>query len=1062
MIGSFPALLLLVAPFSPQSQEEDRAALTEATRKLEALVDAAADEDVAWREAYVERVRLLESLVATADAAARLSSVAQLRERRAELERELETLRGTQPPSELRLEAAEELEEYEQAEGATGAGLVTARSRLQELATRIEEAETELAALPDRGEAARVRSESLAGEGDTSSYRVESAHVETRLVAERASYLTTALAVWNEEEPLLSLELERATLEDERARAVADLARAEAARLREAEARATRDAAEVEARRAERERDPLERFRLRTSSEAGNLRAESTAFEAVLSDLGARLELERESAEAARAESDALDQRLQLRSRDVDKLLRRHLDRIRRAQRLLTRVTLPELEAALDTNQERRGEVLDRQWALGLPDEENEVLAELVAEVPSSRANEAVAAFHAALKDAELVDALAERADQLERAANLHGDLLAVVQERRQSAEAFEEFVLARMLWTRSDPPLDAGLVGDLVKDLARVPGPATDATFLAPFRETFFQRLPAALGLLGAFVALLLLGRGFARWPEVGRGRKGWTGHTLRVLAGLAWATTPAAQLWLLALAARAVGSADVAHSPLAIMLEYQAGFLLARRLVVLLFGDGGLLIETETFGTEVGKQIVRSARILTLSGQILYAPYRLLAGPPFQLDVLPRLLYMAWMLCANLAALSLVRRNGALVQRWTIEGGLLRTILRFLVVVWILLLPAHLALDAMGYRVGVERSMINALKVFGALFVLGALFRAMERVGNAIVSRSTARAERSEAVERATRSLVRVSATLLVILAGFSLRYWWQIGGVLSKLFVNVELVELGTGQHLTLWDVWLAVVWITIGHLLSTNLRRVHEILVAPFEGTSDEGSRYAFLAIVRYVVISAAYARALLQLGFSFETLGWFATAASVGLGFGLQEIVANFISGLILLFERPVRVGDIVTIGSTSGTVDDISMRATVITNWERQTIIVPNKRFITENLTNWTRNDKVMRREIDVRVAYGSDVQHVIEAAEEVLREHEAVLDDPAPRVWFHAFGVVGLEFKVLFFTAIDQGLKTRSEVHVAIHERFKEEGIEMPRVKPEDLARIQAGVSPP
>ena len=142
------------------------------------------------------------------------------------------------------------------------------------------------------------------------------------------------------------------------------------------------------------------------------------------------------------------------------------------------------------------------------------------------------------------------------------------------------------------------------------------------------------------------------------------------------------------------------------------------------------------------------------------------------------------------------------------------------------------------------------------------------------------------------------------------------------------------------------------------------------------------------------------------------------------------------------------VGDIVTVGSTSGTVDKITIRATVVTNWDRQTIIIPNKKFVTENLTNWTRNDRVMRRMIPVRVSYGTDIERVLAILDEIVKAHPNVLEDPPARVWFESFGEFGIEFQVLFFTSIDLGLSTRSQLHATINARFAQEGIQIPIVQ--------------
>jgi len=290
-----------------------------------------------------------------------------------------------------------------------------------------------------------------------------------------------------------------------------------------------------------------------------------------------------------------------------------------------------------------------------------------------------------------------------------------------------------------------------------------------------------------------------------------------------------------------------------------------------------------------------------------------------------------------------------------------------------------------------------------------------------------------------------------LLIILAATILQQVWGLGDPSQKLLGDLRLFETQAATDtepavfVTLWDVLVAVMIVVIGHLVTHNLKRIHDLLIMPVAGVGDVGSRYAAFALIRYALLAVVYMVAMLNVGFSFETIGWFATAASVGLGFGLQEIVANFISGLILLFERPIRVGDIVTIGATSGTVEEISMRATVVTNWERQSLIIPNKKFVTENLTNWTRNDRVMRRDLAVRVAYGTDVEAVLRLLDGIVGGHPAVLADPPHRIWFQEFGPYGIEFKVLFFTHIEDGLRTRSELHAAISARFAAEGIEIP-----------------
>jgi potassium efflux system protein len=141
--------------------------------------------------------------------------------------------------------------------------------------------------------------------------------------------------------------------------------------------------------------------------------------------------------------------------------------------------------------------------------------------------------------------------------------------------------------------------------------------------------------------------------------------------------------------------------------------------------------------------------------------------------------------------------------------------------------------------------------------------------------------------------------------------------------------------------------------------------------------------------------------------------WLAAAITVGIGFGLQEIFANFISGLIILFERPIRLGDIVTVGDISGNVSRINIRATTITDFDRREFIVPNKEFITGKLLNWTLTDPVTRVLVPVGIAYGSDVALAEKLLLKIAGENPHVMKDPPPRAIFWSFGDNSLEFRL-------------------------------------------------
>ena len=205
----------------------------------------------------------------------------------------------------------------------------------------------------------------------------------------------------------------------------------------------------------------------------------------------------------------------------------------------------------------------------------------------------------------------------------------------------------------------------------------------------------------------------------------------------------------------------------------------------------------------------------------------------------------------------------------------------------------------------------------------------------------------------------------------------------------------------------------------------------------------GSRYAISSLTQYTIVAVGIVLVFNLLGGSWSEIQWLIAALGVGIGFGLQEIVANFICGLILLFERPIRIGDVVTVGDTDGVVTKIRIRSTTIRNWDQQELLVPNKEFITGRLLNWTLSDPVTRIVIPVGIAYGSDVTKAIRLIHEAADEHERVLEEPATLVTFDAFGDSSLTIMLrCFIGSMDYWRQTISELHQAINKKFNEAGI--------------------
>jgi len=264
------------------------------------------------------------------------------------------------------------------------------------------------------------------------------------------------------------------------------------------------------------------------------------------------------------------------------------------------------------------------------------------------------------------------------------------------------------------------------------------------------------------------------------------------------------------------------------------------------------------------------------------------------------------------------------------------------------------------------------------------------------------------------------------------------------------------------LTLWSILQALLALIITGVLAKNVPGLLELILIA-RTHLDVGARVAFSTLIRYFIIIIGVSVTFRLLGLDWDKVQWLAAALTFGLGFGLQEIVANFVSGLILLLERPIRVGDAVSIANLQGRVSRIQIRATTITLWDRSEMIVPNKEFVTTKLVNWTLSDSKRRIDIPVRVAYGSDVRKVKETLVRVASAHENVLTDPAPNALLLEFGDDAMKFELRFFTEFGHGLATKDELLVAVDAAFREEGIDfaLPQMKLE-MRRAAAPSVPP
>ncbi len=259
------------------------------------------------------------------------------------------------------------------------------------------------------------------------------------------------------------------------------------------------------------------------------------------------------------------------------------------------------------------------------------------------------------------------------------------------------------------------------------------------------------------------------------------------------------------------------------------------------------------------------------------------------------------------------------------------------------------------------------------------------------------------------------------LALLGGFIAALYWVWADLITvfSYLDNVTLYEYtsGTGANMSMvpisiGDMLGALIIIGITLALARNLPGLLEVLVLSKLDLA-QGSAYATTTLLTYVIAGVGFVSTLSTLGVSWDKLQWLVAALSVGLGFGMQEIFANFISGIMILFERPVRIGDTITIGNLSGTVSKIRIRATTITDFDRKDIIVPNKTFITGQLINWSLTDTVTRVTLKLGVDYGSDLDLVKELLLKAARENPRVLKEPEPHVYFLNFGESTLDHEL-------------------------------------------------
>ena len=642
--------------------------------------------------------------------------------------------------------------------------------------------------------------------------------------------------------------------------------------------------------------------------------------------------------------------------------------------------------------------------------------------------------------------------------------------------EEFTVYIEERVLWVRSMPALGLSDFSRAVQAIADLVGPTAREGIWKDVQEDL-AALPVAsvaalLGVVALFVGQVRMRR---RIRAIGRDLHEHPPGTFRAtletclwtaLSALAWP----ALFWVISwrLTAR-VPSAEISirlSNGLAIV-SYWLLWACAVREVCLPDGLGDAHLKMDRARLASLRRAMRVFAVAILP--LVFLGYLTTVRPTSEtLLSLGRLADLAWMLTVGVLGAVLLRRSGPLVCGEDAEesrGPLRRTwwlwytasVLGVLVLV---------ALSVTGFYY-TAREIVARVLTTVFLLLLYHLVRGMASRGLMLLRRQMVRQEvrkgreaeeeadtdrqkelennlLRETVMQVTEVSQQTAQIVKYLLWGLMLVAMYAVWDDLLPAFRAVGRIHLySVGEtQVVLGDMIVAAV---AAVLTFATARVVPGMLDVYVLGRTeiDASARDAIASITRYLLVIVGVVIVGESAGLNWASLQWIVAALGVGLGFGLQEIVANFVSGLVIMFERRVRLWDIVTVGDETGQITAIRTFATTITNWDNKELVIPNKEFITGRVINWTLSEKRVRVVIPVGVAYGSDTEKVVETLVRVGNANQYTLDDPPVRAVFLGFGDSCLNFQLhIWVPNIDHFLDVRHELHMAVDQAFREADI--------------------
>ncbi|MBP0602253.1 miniconductance mechanosensitive channel MscM [Aeromonas sanarellii] len=293
--------------------------------------------------------------------------------------------------------------------------------------------------------------------------------------------------------------------------------------------------------------------------------------------------------------------------------------------------------------------------------------------------------------------------------------------------------------------------------------------------------------------------------------------------------------------------------------------------------------------------------------------------------------------------------------------------------------------------------------------------------------------------------RTLLMLGFTMLVVVQWSDLNSAFSFLSSIEVWQVSSKVAGIEQLSAITLQDLMLTAFAFILTVVTARNLPGLMELTLLQHLSLSP-GTGFALTTVSKYLVLLIGALTGFSMLGIDWSKTQWLVAALSVGLGFGLQEIFANFVSGLIILFEKPIRLGDTVTIRELTGTVTKIKTRATTIVDWDRKEIIVPNKAFITEQFINWSLSDAITRVKLRIRIGLTQEPRRVQQLLEQCVQESTLVLDTPVPEVFLIEFTDSALIYEIrLYVNSMDHRMPITHEVHSLILDKLAQYGMHLP-----------------